>query len=192
MSEKIAQRLAETPKKPLNDDVKEKQKEKDEDNWNITGNRYSTGNQSPASLKSPEAISPTSVSNSCRSSSNDIGLPSAGVEDSLNFKSKNEAFIVQSVRRMAPSELADRYEKDIDKIAFARATTGNKIRNEEDFAFEAALAVLRYDNLPTYADAKKAVCKDVAAAIQQFKDNPPSPKPEILPPPGDDEEEQPF
>ena len=93
---------------------------------------------------------------------------------------------------MAPSELADTYEKDIDKIALARATTGKKIRNEEDFAFEAALAVLRYDKLPTFADAKKAVCEDVATAIQQFQDNPPSPQSEILPPPGDDEEEQPF
>lgn len=165
MAERIAQRLTETPKKPLNDDVKENQKEKDEDNWNITGNRYSTGNQSPESLQSPAAISAPAVSNSYRSSSNVIGVSSLGVEDSLAFKSTHEAFIVQSVRRMAPSELADTYEKDIDKIALARATTGKKIRNEEDFAFEAALAVLRYDKLPTFADAKKAVCEDVAAAI---------------------------
>lgn len=192
MAERIAQRLTETPKKPLNDDVKENQKEKDEDNWNITGNRYSTGNQSPESLQSPAAISAPAVSNSYRSSSNVIGVSSLGVEDSLAFKSTHEAFIVQSVRRMAPSELADTYEKDIDKIALARATTGKKIRNEEDFAFEAALAVLRYDKLPTFADAKKAVCEDVAAAIQQFKDNPPSPQPAIMLPLGDDEEEQPF
>lgn len=184
--------LAETPKKPLNDDVKEKQKEKDEYNWNITGNWNSTGNQSPASPQSPEAISPPSVSNSCRSSSNVIGIFSFGVEDCLNFNAQHEAFIIQSVREMERSELADTYDKDIDKIALARATTGEKIRYEEDFAFEAALAILRYDNLPTFEDAKKAVCEDVAVTIQQFKDNPPSPKPEILPPPGDDEEDQLF
>ena len=185
----LARKQAEkTPMKPLNDDADEKEKEKDKDDFNNDVEYI----QSPASPQSPEAISPPSVSNSCRSSSNVIGLSSLGVEDSLAFKSMREAFIVQSVRRMAPSELANTYEKDIDKIALARATTGKKIRNEEDFAFEAALAVLRYDKLPTFADAKKAVCKDVAAAIQQFKNNPPSPKLEILPPPGDDEEEQPF
>lgn len=183
----LARKQAEkTPMKPLNDDADAKEKDKDDFNNDV---EYI---QSPVSLQSPIAISAPTVSNSCRSSSNDIGLPSVGVGDNLNFKSKNEAFIVQSVRRMAPSELADRYEKDIDKIALARATTGKKIRNEEDFAFEAALAVLRYDKLPTYADAKKAVCEDVAAAIQQFKDNPPSPQPAMMPPPGGDEEDQPF
>lgn len=188
-NEYLARKQAEkTPMKPLNDDADEKENEKDKDDFNNDVEYI----QSPASSQSPEAISPPSVSNSCRSSSNVIGLSSLGVEDNLAFKSMREAFIVQSVLGMAPSEQVDRYEEDIDKIALARATTGKKVRYEEDFAFEAALIAKLHDKLPTFADAKKAVCKDVAAAIQQFKDNPPSPKLETLPPPGDDEEEQPF
>lgn len=145
--------MQETPRKPLNVDENEKENE----------NRDVERSQSPAAME-PTRGSGSEIGLSLSIPFNCIfepGSPNGPSQDELNW-------ILRQIPSMTKSGLIDRYEHDIDKVAIARAN-GGKYRNEELLATEAALILQRYENSPSLDDAKKAVVKDINAAIQLIR-----------------------
>ena len=145
--------MAETPQKPLNEDVNEKENEKENDNAEV--------------ILSPAAMEPT------RGSGSSIAFSSPITVESI-FKpvpSKDDArVILDGHAGMSNRELEDRYEQVIDKIAMARAND-DRHRHEALLATEAAMICYHHDGLPTFKDAKESVVRDINAAVQQVRED---------------------
>lgn len=160
--------MAETPQKPLNEDVNEEENEKENDNAEV--------------ILSPAAMEPA------RGSGSNIGFSSPiTIESIFNpVPSKDDArAILDEHAGMSNRELEERYEQVIDKIAMARASD-YRHRHEALLATEAAMICYRHDGLPTFKEAKESVVRDINAAVQQVRET------RARPLAKDDENDQPF
>ena len=161
----------ETPRKPLNADEDENEKE----------------NNDVEEIQSPAAMEPARGSgrNTVFSSSH---KEAAGPELSVLFATEDASWIHQQVAEMSQSELVERYEHDIDKIALSKVD-GRKLNSEGALAMEAALILQRYERLPTLKEAMGVVIRVVRAAVQQIQE---SRNRQISWSMADDENDQPF
>ena len=155
--QRIAQKLGETPKKPLNVDETETEKEKENDDVEY--------------IQSPVAMEPT------RGSGGTIGSSSSLIQDrdsgpglSVSFAMEDAPWIRQLVEEMSQTELIERYEHAIDKIALSKVES-RELNSEGALAVEAALILQRYDQLPTFKEAKGVVIRDIQAAVQQIQES---------------------
>lgn len=172
---RIAQRLAETPKKPFNVDEDDNENEK--------------GNKDVEVIQSPAAMEPTGGSGSSIGISSSSSLEGDPVPDfSVTFATGDAPWISQQVERMTQTELVERYEHAIDKIALSKVE-GRELNSEGALAMEAALILIRYDELPTFKEAKSLVTRDIQAAIQQIKEGRDG---QISRSVEDDEDDEPF
>ena len=166
----------ETPRKPLDvdDDEKENKNEKENDDVEV--------------FKSPAAMEPA------RGSDNGIGFSSSIIEGnpvpdiSVTFAIEDAPWISQQVKGMTQTKLVERYEHAIDKIALSKVE-GRELNSEGALAMEAALILIRYDDLPTLKEAKSLVTRDIQAAIQQIKEGRDG---QISRSVEDDEDDEPF
>ena len=122
--QRIAQKLGETPKKPLNVDENENEKEKENDDVEY--------------IQSPVAMEPT------RGSGGTIGSSSSLIQDrdsgpglSVSFAMEDAPWIRQLVEEMSQTELIERYEHAIDKIALSKVES-RELNSEGALAVEAA------------------------------------------------------
>lgn len=173
--QRIAQKLGETPKKPLNVDENENEKEKENDDVEY--------------IQSPAAMEPT------RGSGGTIGSSSSLIQDrdsgpglSVSFAMEDAPWISQLVEEMSQTELIERYEHAIDKIALSKVES-RELNSEGALAVEAALILQRYDQLPTFKEAKGVVIRDIQAAVQQIQE---SRNEQISRSEVDDENDEPF
>ena len=144
----------ETPRKPLNADEDENEKEKENEDVEV--------------IQSPAAMEPTRGSGSSIGLSLPISIESIFKADSAGSPSQDDiGLILHQHSNMSERELVDRYQKDIDKVALARANK-ERYQHEALLATEAALICQRIDKLPTLDEAKRLVVKDINAAIQQI------------------------
>ena len=172
---RIAQRLAETPKKPLNvdEDVYENEKE----------------NEDVEVIQSPAAMEPTGGSGSSIGFSSSFSIEGDPVPDyPVTFATGDAPWISQQVEGMTQTELVERYEHAIDKISLSKVE-GRELNSEGALAMEAALILIRYDELPTLKEAKSIVTRDIQAAIQQIKEGSNG---QISRTVEDDEDDEPF
>lgn len=164
----------ETPRKPLNADEDENEKENENDDVEV--------------IQSPTAMEPA------RGSGNGIGFSSSIIEGnpvpdiSVTFAVGDAPWISQQVKEMTQTELVERYEHAIDKIALSKVE-GKELNSEGVLAMEAALILMRYDKLPTLMEAKGVTITDIQAAIRQIKENR---NRQISRSVEDDEEDEPF
>ena len=149
-------RRGKTPRKPLDvdEDDNEKVNEKEKDDVEI--------------IQSPAAMEPARGSGSSIGLFLPISIESIFNADSDGSPSKDDiGLILHQHSNMSERELVDRYQKDIDKVALARASK-EIYQHEALLATEAALICQRIDRLPTLDEAKRLVVKDINAAVQQI------------------------
>ena len=146
----------ETPRKPLNADEDENEKEKENEDVEV--------------IQSPAAMEPTGGSGSSIGFSSSSILEGNPVPDfSVTFATEDAPWISQQVEIMTQTELVERYEHAIDKIALSKVE-GRELNSEGVLAMEAALILIRYDGLPAFKEAKSLVTRDIQAAIQHIKE----------------------
>ena len=172
--QRIAQKLGETPKKPLNVDENENEKEKENDDVEY--------------IQSPAAMEPTRGSGGTIGSSSLIQDRDSGPGLSVSFAMEDAPWIRQLVEEMSQTELIERYEHAIDKIALSKVES-RELNSEGALAVEAALILQRYDQLPTFKEAKGVVIRDIQAAVQQIQE---SRNEQISRSEVDDENDEPF
>lgn len=151
-------RKGKTPRKPL--DVEEKEKEK--------GNKKH--NDDVEFFQPPAAVEPTRGSGTSIGFSFPISVESIFRPDSAGAISRGDFnLMLNQQSNMSKDELADRYEKNVDKLARARANNGRH-QHEALLATEAALICQRLDNLRTLDAAKRSVAQDISAAVQMIQE----------------------
>ncbi len=89
---------------------------------------------------------------------------------------------------MSRTELVERYEHAIDKIALSKVQ-GRELNSEGALAVEAALILQRYERLPTFKEAKGGVIQDIQAGVQAIQE---SRNEQIHRSEEDDEDDKPF
>lgn len=152
-------RRPETPRKPLDDEVDEKEDEEEKHDVEVD------------LIQTPAATEPAGGSVNSIGSFLPFSVGSIFRADSPGSPSKEDINLVRNQHsNMSKDELADRYDQVIDKVALARAN-GERSKHEALLATEAALICQHFDKLPSLEAAKKCVVQDINAAVQMIRDD---------------------
>lgn len=170
--------LQKTPKKPLNDDVHEDIKIKNDKKINKDGdikpNIKLNNNVIPPSWNpSASSSGSTSKAETYSVSGNTIRLSFYPVGNSstpgtLYYSNSSRDALFKRLRYMSDDEFERQYDDNISRIAWTRVE-GNTNPHERDYATEAALMLQYYDKV-SYAEAKELVQMDTTAKIQALQE----------------------